>query len=113
MVPYIALAIFQWYDLRNCIWIASVVLRMISLFPLILTILTVNIFSYRLVQNGGKENLLVQNMYLLLDLMSFFDAYDQKQYRQAILIIKQLGIVPVEADKISQAVSGNGFYFAF
>ncbi|OQV17285.1 putative Nuclear pore complex protein Nup93 [Hypsibius exemplaris] len=60
--------------------------------------------SAKRLKKSIEEEKLIGNVFILLDLITFIDTFDRKQYHQAVVIMKELRIVPVDADKVLEAV---------
>ena len=51
-----------------------------------------------------KEMNLLSNVLLMLDLFTFFDLFDRKEYKKAVTVMQNLRVIPMDQAAILPAV---------
>ncbi|OQV23918.1 putative Nuclear pore complex protein Nup93 [Hypsibius exemplaris] len=54
---------------------------------------------------GGHDDVTVRNVYVMLDLLTFLNRVDNQEYRQALAIMRNINLIPLEQNAVGTAVA--------
>ena len=67
-------------------------------------LISMDVWSCRYQVMGNQDDVVMRNVYVMLDLITFLDLMEGQEYRQALAIMKSINVIPLEQNGVGTAV---------